>query len=71
LLKNEISNDKNSVAFEYCHENRQFDELTASLIEIYVNNRNCKIISNLAKSLYSCKNILKRGKKREFFKNYL
>jgi hypothetical protein len=57
-------------AVEYLNENRTYDELSVSLIELQVTNQNVKTMATLAKSVYSCKNILKRGKKRELFKQY-
>ncbi len=42
-----------------------------SLVELYLTNKNVKTISNLGKAVYGCKNILKRGKKRQLLQHIL
>lgn len=46
-------------------------ETTIQNIDIQMTNLNAKVISVIAKSIYSCKNIIKRGKKRELVKKIL
>jgi len=44
-------------------------EVDASSIEITFSNTNARVITALAKSLYSCKNVLKRGRKRDLIRS--
>ena len=48
-----------------------YSELTISLLDLTLTNRSMKILASLAKAAYGCKNILKRGKKRELFQHIL
>ena len=42
-----------------------------SLVELQLTNRNIKTLSNLGKAVYGCKNILKRGKKRQLLQHII
>jgi hypothetical protein len=61
----------NSPSIELVKDGDAYFELTLALIELSITNKNVRTIASLAKSVYSCKNILKRGKKREFIKRFL
>lgn len=39
-----------------------------SFVDLRVCQRSVAVVSNLVKDVYSCKNVIKRGKKRKFFK---
>lgn len=40
------------------------------MLEMYISSNNASSLTSMIKSIYSCKNILKRGKKRELIKKY-
>ena len=42
-----------------------------SSLELNITNTNARSLTSMAKGLYSCKNILKRGKKRELIRSFL
>ena len=42
-----------------------------SFFDLRVSQRSVTVISNLVKDVYSCKNVIKRGKKRKFFRALL
>lgn len=46
-------------------------EVDASSLEVNISNTNAKAITLMAKSLYSCKNILKRGRKRDLIRSFV
>ena len=39
-----------------------------SFFDLRICQRSVTVVSNLAKDVYSCKNVIKRGKKRRFFR---
>jgi hypothetical protein len=45
--------------------------LTLSLVEVHASNRNVKVLANLGKAVYGCKNIIKRGKKRQLLQHII
>ena len=42
-----------------------------SFFDLRICQRTVTAVSNLAKDVYSCKNVIKRGKKRRFFRAFL
>ena len=42
-----------------------------SFFDLRVCQRSVTVVSNLVKDVYSCKNVIKRGKKRKFFRALL
>lgn len=66
VIRNEYmaEDPQEDFGFEFFTNSYGFSELTISLIEMEISNKNVKILAALAKAVHSCKNILKRGKKR-------
>ncbi len=56
---------------EFLTDSFGLSELTLSLLEFNITNRNIRTLANLGKAVYGCKNILKRGKKRQLFQHIL
>lgn len=49
-------------------ESEDYQELSITYLELSLSDRDAKVLSTLARSVYGCKNVLKRGKKRELLK---
>lgn len=71
VILNIRDESEENIGIEFMKDSTKYFELSIMMIELAITNREAKIISNLAKSIYSCKNILKRGKKRELLKRLL
>jgi len=67
----DLDASKEFLSVEFFTDSFGYSELTVSLFELNLTNRNIKTLATLGKAIYGCKNILKRGKKRELFQHLL
>ncbi len=70
-MDGDYEDNKQRFALEFVKDSDKYFEFSIILADINVSNKIAKIISTLSKSIYSCKNILKRGKKRQLFKKLM
>jgi hypothetical protein len=66
----EIKDSNDGAAFQNFTDRRK-TMMSVAVFEVFVSQDNAKIITTVAKSVYSCKNIMKRGKKRELVRKYI
>eukprot|EP00347_Sterkiella_histriomuscorum_P015009 403358661 len=64
-------NKNQKIGLQFVQDHKHHQEAFINLIEAQITNLNVRMISSLIKSIYSCKNILKRGKKRELIQKLM